>query len=172
MAISPEQLQQAVQQSVATAVRQWPEAAQMHQEIGTLRTQVQGAQAVPLPRDESKSGGYATVRKTRVLRQRRRLEGSECCLQKLCECLLCTAWLSLGAIGEISWTDAQRDADAVRSIELDTAVLHVGDVVQGYCSDSSGECWSTGVLGVMEVLGLASRTDLADTQCGSVARVS
>ena len=30
-----------------------PAAAQMHQEIGTLRTQVQGALAVPLPQDES-----------------------------------------------------------------------------------------------------------------------
>ena len=54
MAVSPEQLQQAVQQAVLTAAQQWQEAAaQMHQEIGTLRTQVQGAQAVPLPRDES-----------------------------------------------------------------------------------------------------------------------
>ena len=49
IATSPEQLQQEVQQAVATAAQQWLEAAaQMHQEIGTLRTQVQDAQAVPL----------------------------------------------------------------------------------------------------------------------------
>ena len=41
-----------VQQAVATATQQWQEAAaQMHQEIGTLRTQVQDAQAVPLPQE-------------------------------------------------------------------------------------------------------------------------
>ena len=52
MAISPEQLQQAVQQTVATAAQRWQEAAaQVHQEIGTLRTQVQDAQAVPLPQE-------------------------------------------------------------------------------------------------------------------------
>ena len=43
-------------------------------------------------------------------------------------------------------------------------------VVQGYCFDTSRERWSTGGQGGMEMLGPASRTDLADTQCGSVAR--
>ena len=109
-AISPEQLQQAVQQAVATAA-----AAQMHQEIGTLRTQRQEA---------AQPGGYATARKARILRRRHRLEGLERCLQKLCVRLLCVGGLTLGTYGEISRTDAQRDADAVRSIVLDTAVLH------------------------------------------------
>ena len=85
-------------------------------------------------------------------------------------CLFCAAGLTHGTNGEISWTDSQRVADAVRSIVLETAVLHTGDVVQGFCSGTSGERWSKGVHGGMEMLGLASRTDLADTQYGSVAR--
>ena len=79
-------------------------------------------------------------------------------------CLLCAAGLALGTYGEISGTDAQRDADAVRSIVLDTAVLHAGDVVQGYCSDTSGDRWSTGGAGGMAMIGPASRTDLTDTR--------
>ena len=39
-------------------------------------------------------------------------------------CLLCAAGHTLGTRAEITRTDAQRDADAVRSIVLDTAVLH------------------------------------------------
>ena len=52
-AFSPDQLQQADQQAVATAAQQWQEAAAlMHKEIGTLRTQVQdAAQPVPLPQE-------------------------------------------------------------------------------------------------------------------------
>ena len=51
-AISPD-IQQAVQQAVATGAQKWQEAAaQMHQEIGTLGTQVQDvAQAVPQPQE-------------------------------------------------------------------------------------------------------------------------
>ena len=121
MPVSPEQLQQAVQQAVLTAAQQWQEAAaQMHQEFGTLRTQVQDAQAVPLPRDESTN---LVDTQPRVLRRRRRLEGLERCLQKLCVRLFCAAWLTLG---EISWTGAQRDVETGRSIVLDTAVLHAG----------------------------------------------
>ena len=67
--------------------------------------------------------------------------------------LLCAAGFTLGTNGEISWTDAQRDVDAVRSIMFDKAVLllHAGDVVQGYSSDTSGERWSTGGLGGIEM---------------------
>ena len=52
-AVSPELLQQAVQQAVAEAAQQWQEAAaQMHQEIETLRTQLQdAAQTVPQPQE-------------------------------------------------------------------------------------------------------------------------
>ena len=121
-------------------------------------------------RREHKSGGYATAWKTRVLRPQHGLEGLERCLQKLRVCLFCTAWLTLGAVGEISGTDAQRDADTGRSVVHDTAVLHAGDVVQRDCTNTSGECWSTGGPGGMEVLGPTSRTDLTDTQCGSAAR--
>ena len=107
VAISPEQLQQAVQQAVATAAQQRQEAAaQMHQEIGNLCTQVQDALAVPLPREAT------TSQRTIVLRRRRRLEGLERCLQKLCVCMLCAAGHALGTNGEISCTGAQRDADA------------------------------------------------------------
>ena len=81
-------------------------------------------------RNAHQLGGYATARQARILRRRHRLEGLE---------LLCAAGLTHGTYGEISRTDAQRDADAVRSIVLDTAVLHAGDVVQSYCSDTSGE---------------------------------
>ena len=63
--------------------------------------------------------------------------------------VFCTAWLTLGAIGEISGTDAQRDVDTGRSIVLDTAVLHADDVVQRNCTNTGGECWSTGGPGGM-----------------------
>ena len=91
-----------------------------------------------------------------------RLEGLERCLQKLCVCLLCAVGLTLGTNGEISWTDAQHGADAVRSVMFGTAALHAADVVQGYFSDTSGERWSTGRPGGMKMLGPASRTDLTD----------
>ena len=79
-------------------------------------------------RREHKSGGYATAWKAGVPRRQHGLEGLERCLQDLC--LFCTAWLTLGGIGEISGTDAQPDVDTGRSIVLDTSVLHAGDVVQ------------------------------------------
>ena len=51
--LSLDQLQQAVQHAVATAAQQWQEAvAQMHQEIGTLRTQGQDAAQAVLPPQE------------------------------------------------------------------------------------------------------------------------
>ena len=62
-------------------------------------------------RPDHKSGGYATAWKTRVLRRQHGLEGLEHYLQKLCVCSLCAAGLTLGAIGEIRGTDAQRDVD-------------------------------------------------------------
>ena len=57
MAISTEQLPQAIPHEVATAAQQWHEAtAQMQQEIGTLRAQVQdAAQAAPLPQEMTTS---------------------------------------------------------------------------------------------------------------------
>ena len=121
-------------------------------------------------RRDHKSAGYATDRKTRVLRRRHGLEGLERCLQKLCVCLFCTFWLTLGTIREINGTDAQRDVDTGRSIVLGTAALHARDVLQRNCTNTSGECWSAGGPGGMEMLGPTSRTDLTDTQCGSVAR--
>ena len=166
LAVSPEQLQEAVQQAVVTADEQWQEAAaQMHQEDRNLAYTGSGrASGTTSARRGHKSGGRATAWKTRVLRRQHELEGLERCLQELCVCLFCTAWLTLGAIGEISGTDAQRDVDT------DTAVPHAGDVVQRNCTNTSGECWSTGGPGGMEMLGPTSRTDLSDTQCGSAAR--
>ena len=69
-------------------------------------------------RNAHQPGGYATAREARILRRRHRLEGLERRLQKPCVCLFFAAGLTLGTNGEIRWTGAQRDADAVRSIVL------------------------------------------------------
>ena len=142
MAVSPEQLQQATRSGCTDGSRGRNLAY-----TGSGRA----SGTTPARRDH-KSGGYATAWKTRVLRRQHGLEGLERCLQKLCVCSLCAAGLSPGAIGEISGTDAQRDVDTGRSIVLDTAVLHAGDAVQNNCTNTGGECWSTGGPGGMEML--------------------
>ena len=88
MSITPEQIQQAIQAAVAAAAHQWPEAAaQMQQEIGTLRTQVQAPPTTS-----------ASLVDTRLLGKPESFDGSakmerlECRLSKLCVCLLCTLW--------------------------------------------------------------------------------
>ena len=95
MAVSPEQLQQAVQQAVLTAAQQLPEAgAYMHQERNLAYTGSGRASGTPARR-EHKAGGYATAWKNQSSSTAARgLEGLERCLQKLCVCLSCTAWLT------------------------------------------------------------------------------
>ena len=139
------------QQAVATVAQQWQEAAaQMLFENRNLSyTGSRRSSGTTTARRDLQPGGYATAGKTRVLRRR------HCCYQKLCVCLFCTAWLTLGAIGEIGGIDTV----------LDTAVQHAGN-----CTNTSGERWSTGGPGGMEMLGSASRTDFADPQCRSAAR--
>ena len=158
MAISPGQLQQATQQAVAQAAQQWHEAAAQIARHRNLTSPGAGcgSSGTTTARGDHQPGGYATARKARIFRRRQRLEGLERCLQKLCVCLLCAAGLTLERYGEIRRTDAQRDADAVRSIVLDKAV-------------PSSERWSTGGPEGIAMLGPASRTDLIDTQHGFVA---
>ena len=154
MANSPEQLQQAVQQAVATAAQQWQEAgAQMHLGIGTLRTRVQDAQAAALPRDATTG-----LVDTRLRGKQESFDGGpgwkDWSVVFRSHACACSAPLGL-LLERTDWTG---------SIVLDTAVPHAGDAVQRDCSDTSGECWRTGGPGGMESLFPASRTDLADTQ--------
>ena len=122
----------------------------MHQEIGTLRTQLQdAAQAVPLPQEM-----HTSLVDTRLLGKPESFDRGIGCKNwsVVFRSYACACSALLGLLLECTERSAaQRDADAVRSIVLDNAVLHAGDVVQGCCSDTSG-------------------TVLADTQCGSVAR--
>ena len=99
LSLPPEQLQQAVQQA-ATAARSGCTDASRDRNLGTTPA-----------RRERKPGGYATAWKTTVLRRQHGLDGLERCLQKLCVCLFCTFWLTLGSIGEISESDGKRDVD-------------------------------------------------------------
>ena len=162
MAISPEQLQQAIQQAVATAAQLWHEERRhrCNKRFGTLRAQVQdAAQAAPLPREMTTS-----LVDTRLLGKPESFDGG-------------TGWKDWSVVfrSYACACSAPLGLLLERTERLAGPMLNATSQSEASCSTQLYyilvmSCLSTRGPGGMAMLFPASRTDFTDTQCGFVAR--
>ena len=165
MSITPEQLLQAIEAAVAAAAQQWQEAAaQMQQEIGHLRTQVQ---APTNPRVRAWwTLGYSGNQSPSTVSQDGKTGVPSSAAMHL-------FGVTLGTNGEnrpnpvLNATLSQTEG-----LVFHAALLHTGHVVQRDSPHASGERWRSGGPGSLESCRLTQRTDLVEAQRRYVAKSS
>ena len=138
----------------------------MHLEVGTLRTQVHDAQAVPLSREATTSLVDTRLLGKPVFRRRRRLEvirSNACACSAPLGLLLERTERSARPMLNVTLTQSEASLSTQHNYKL--VMLCKGTALTRVVNAGAQEA-----LEAWRAFGPASRTDLDDTQCESVAR--